>query len=210
MTDELDTRIAARAHQHGLRLDRAAAASISRYLRLLARWNERMNLTAHSLRGFPDAALDRLVMEPVSAARWVPDTAQTWLDVGSGGGSPAVPMKLVVPRLQLTMVESSLRKAAFLREVVRILNLTGTAVAAQRVETLAADMAADVVTVRAVRADPDFQSVLARLVLVGGRLLHFHSATSQVIDWERLVRESERQLPSARAVLTVWRRSTPG
>ena len=45
------------------------------------------------------------------------------MDVGSGGGSPAIPLKLAVPRLSLTMVEAKARKSAFLREAIRHLGL---------------------------------------------------------------------------------------
>jgi hypothetical protein len=59
---------------------------------------------------------------------------------------------------------------------------------------------------RAVRADLAFQLALVPLLREGGHLLHFHSATPQVIDWKGLARESQQQLPSEQGVLTVWRR----
>ena len=47
-----------------------------------------------------DEAIDRLLLEPLVAARYVPATAETaMMDIGSGGGSPAIPLKLAVPRL---------------------------------------------------------------------------------------------------------------
>ena len=64
-----------------------------------------------------------MLIEPVVAARYVPESARTLLDAGSGGGSPALPLKLAKPRLQLRMVEVKTRKAVFLREAVRTLGL---------------------------------------------------------------------------------------
>ncbi len=60
------------------------------------------------------------------------------MDVGSGGGSPAIPLKLAVPRLRLTMVEAKARKSAFLREAVRHLGLEQRSVETARYEELLA------------------------------------------------------------------------
>ncbi len=83
-----------------------------------------------------DEAIDRLLIEPVLATKYLPAPDATVLDIGSGGGSPAIPMKLAAPGISLRMVESKTRKAAFLREVVRTLELDRTAVEAVRFEEL--------------------------------------------------------------------------
>ena len=75
------------------------------------------------------------------------------LDIGSGAGFPAVPLKLWAPHIHLTLVESNHKKAAFLREVARALTLTNINVIPDRLETLAARPGfprAQVVTFRAV------------------------------------------------------------
>jgi hypothetical protein len=76
----------------------------------------------------------------------------------SGGGSPAIPLKLVEPALDLTLVESKARKAALLREVVRELGLIRTSVETSRFEELAsrtrAEASAGLLTIRAVRLEP--------------------------------------------------------
>jgi 16S rRNA (guanine527-N7)-methyltransferase len=208
VTSALDVRIALKAAQLGIPLAPPQAASIARYLQLLARWNERMNLTALPLAEFPDPTLDRLVMEPLVAAPLVPDDTVVWLDIGSGGGSPALPLKIVLPHLRLTMVESSQRKAAFLREAVRTLILQDARVLAQRVETLPEDAAADLVTLRAVGVAV-LRERLEQLVRRGGRLIHFHAINSETIDWKELVEIRRVGLPSERSVLTLWSRSRP-
>src|SRR5262249_62154900 len=99
------------------------------YLRLLARWNATVNLTSLALDPPGDETFDRLVVEPIVAAErmhGVPggsSSVAVWYDLGSGGGSPAIPLKLVRSSWTLTMVESRERKAMFLREAGRHLKL---------------------------------------------------------------------------------------
>ena len=170
----LSERIAARAEAAGVPVGCALSDALARYVDLLVRWNERMNLTGLT---DDDAGLDRLVVEPLGAARRLPTGALRVIDIGSGGGSPAVPMKLARPDVQLRMVESKSRKAAFLREAVRHLGISGAEVEACRYEQLAArvrdDERAAVVTVRAVRLDEDGFECLSRLLASGGRLFLF-------------------------------------
>lgn len=75
------------------------------------------------------------------------------LDLGSGAGFPAIPIKIWTPKIHLTLIESNHKKAAFLREVARALTLTNVDVLAERAEAIRQDPAfprADVVTFRAV------------------------------------------------------------
>src|SRR5882724_3931593 len=78
------------------------------------------------------------------------------IDIGSGAGFPAVPLKLWAPHIHLTMIESNHKKAAFLREVTRALTLTNINVSTERAETVAESLVenpgsqADIVTLRAV------------------------------------------------------------
>src|SRR3954454_1108585 len=65
------------------------------YFSLLSRWNQRMNLTALPLADpVSDASLDKLLIEPLVAADLVPKNCSSWIDLGSGGGSPAIPLRL--------------------------------------------------------------------------------------------------------------------
>ena len=78
-------------------LDEALLTRLEIYYRLLSRWNTKINLTALPLEDLTDHAVDRLLIEPLAAARFVPESPLTWFDLGSGGGSPALPLKLVRP-----------------------------------------------------------------------------------------------------------------
>jgi len=157
-------------------------ARLEAYYRLLAVWNAKINLTGLQLSELSPEALDRLLIEPVVAARYVPTGATRMLDVGSGGGSPAIPLALAVPRLQLTMVESKTRKAVFLREAVRALGMPGADVVTARFEELLArpDLheTHDLVTVRAVRIEARTLMVLQAFARPGGLLFLFRGAVA--------------------------------
>lgn len=148
-----------RAEAAAVRPEPAAVAAAARYLNLLLRWNARLNLTALS----GDEAIDRLVIEPLAAAAHLPHRG-TLLDVGSGGGSPAIPLKLSRPGIALRMVESRARKAAFLREAVRALGISDAQVETKRLEDLPpcpAELPL-VVSVRAVRIDRALAQAIVR------------------------------------------------
>ena len=148
------------------------------YVELLQRWNARMNLTSL---GDRDAGLDRLIIEPLVAARHLPARRPAVIDIGSGGGSPAIPLKLAVPESSLLMVESKTRKAAFLRDVVRQLELTGTAVETGRYEELLGrpemHEAYDVLTLRAVRVESRVLRGLQAFVKPDGELFLFKGSS---------------------------------
>ena len=133
-----------------------------------------------------DEAIDRLLLEPVLATKFLPKGSAVALDLGSGGGSPAIPMKLAAPDLSLRMVESKTRKAAFLRETVRSLELDRTAVDAVRFEELLARPglhdAIDVVTLRAVRVDRKTLATIQCFIKPGGLLFLFGSMGPAAAD----------------------------
>jgi 16S rRNA G527 N7-methylase RsmG len=65
------------------------------YYRLLNHWNKKINLTALRLESLSDHAIDRILVEPLVAAEAVSRSSIEWWDLGSGGGSPAIPIKIV-------------------------------------------------------------------------------------------------------------------
>jgi 16S rRNA (guanine527-N7)-methyltransferase len=179
-------KIAARAAAARVVVTTAEIDKLELYFNLLIRWSARMNLTALPLDGLPDKTLDRLFIEPLGAARYVTKSPIAWLDIGSGGGSPAIPLKVLRKQAHLTMVESKARKAAFLREVVRALELRGADVQNVRFEQLSdpasPSAAVDLVTVRAVKADDDLLALCRSALRTDGELLLFQSeATSAAV-----------------------------
>jgi len=150
------------------------------YFRILAHWNSTINLTALPLDNPTDQTFDRLLIEPLVAATFVKNAAQQWLDLGSGGGSPAIPMKIAKPLLRLTMIEAKTRKAAFLREAARELDLSETTVENVRFENVTIAQPVDLITVRAVRIDEAFFATIRKLLAPKGRLFVFHAQDSTI------------------------------
>ena len=182
MAGEFGPRLAGRAAGFGLTLSGPQLAQLEAYVTLLERWNTRINLTALQLYPLTDHALDRLLLEPLIAAQHVADSASPWIDFGSGGGSPAIPLKILRPQLRLTMVESVGKKAAFLREAVRTLALADVDVENSRAEELAAvprgQRRAELVTARAVRGNAALLQAAWELLSPTGSLWLFRSTTS--------------------------------
>src|SRR5580692_1016443 len=111
-------------------------SQLSAYLDLLLRWNARTNLTA--IRD-PEGIVCRHFGEGLFCglrlAERLPAAGSTLLDFGSGAGFPGLPIQLLLPDLRVTLAESQGKKASFLREVVRTLELP-TEVWADRVEAM--------------------------------------------------------------------------
>src|ERR1700681_3641184 len=111
---------------------------IQQYIKILLIWNEKINLTA--IRD-PLEILYRHLCESMHAAVAVPVENGRLADVGSGGGFPGLPLKIIRPDLQVFLVESNIKKVTFLAEVIRELGLTGAQVLARRYEELGEEMA---------------------------------------------------------------------
>ena len=149
------------------------AAQLQIYLDLLLRWNARINLTA--VRD-PEQVVTRHFGESLFAARLMrdagvfdsPTASPTLADIGSGAGFPGIPIKLTVPKVDLTLIESQNKKATFLREVIRALGIPGARVFCGRAEIWPGT--AEVVTLRAVEKFEGALPLAAGLVAEGGTL----------------------------------------
>ena len=170
-------RLLERGGHAGLTLTERTIDQIEVYYLLLNHWNKRINLSALPLESMGDQAIDRVLIEPLVAADAVSKGFLRWWDLGSGGGSPALPIRIVRPDAQLTLVEARSRKVAFLREAVRELALPNVDVIAGRFEHAIGrpelDGTADLVTVRAVKVDATLLDLSHGLLKEGGELLLF-------------------------------------
>lgn len=203
-------RIRERAARAGLDLNVGELDQLTRYYLLLERWNRTMNLTSLPLDNCPDRTLDRLIIEPLLSASQLDDTPLHWFDFGSGGGSPAVPLKVMRPNARLTMVEAKGRKGAFLREVVGSLALSSTDVLSSRIEALVGTGLrgmADLVTVRAVRIDQRLLDSSAAVLRLGGRLIVYRSSIPLYYNDLRFESVAELALPAVGSGLSVLERA---
>jgi 16S rRNA (guanine527-N7)-methyltransferase len=185
VTSDLNRRLLSRLTANRLSLTDDKLARVEAYFQLLSFWNKKINLTGFDLYEPTDRAIDRLICEPIAAESHFPSGALAWLDVGSGGGSPAIPIKIVRPQSPLTMVEMRGRKAAFLREACRELDLSQVAVRDRRFQDLASEPSfqhsVSVITIRAVRGDLSIVDGVRRMLRQDGSVLLFGQADS--MDW---------------------------
>jgi 16S rRNA (guanine527-N7)-methyltransferase len=155
-------------------------AKLETYFRLLSQWNQKINLSGLDLNDPPPEALDRVLIEPLVAARHAPLGTTRVIDIGSGGGSPAIPFAVGIPGVRLLMVESKTRKSVFLREVGRALEMPHCDVATARFEELLArpDLheAHDLLTIRAVRIEARVLMTLQTFVRPGGQMFLFRGS----------------------------------
>jgi 16S rRNA (guanine527-N7)-methyltransferase len=142
---------------------------ISTYLNLLLKWNAKMNLTAVRE---PESIVQRHFGESLFAAGLIAANcpeAGSLTDVGSGAGFPGLPIKIAIPRLSVTLIDSQQKKTTFLREVIRELELADTHVLNSRAEAFTES--ADFVTMRAVESFDETLPVVGRLAGRGGSLV---------------------------------------
>ena len=111
---------------------------IQQYIKTLLSRNEKLNLTEIL---DPLEILYRHFCESMYAAVAVPMENGRLADVGSGGGFPGLPLKIMRPELRVFLVESNLKKATFLLEVIRALELTDAQVLVRRYEELGEELA---------------------------------------------------------------------
>jgi 16S rRNA (guanine(527)-N(7))-methyltransferase RsmG len=161
-------------------------AQIQQYMSLLLKWNDAMNLTA--IRD-PLEILYRHFCESMFGATLIPVGFGRLADVGSGGGFPGLPLKIVCPELEVCLIDSNVKKATFLAEVVRELALPEARVLVSRYEELDEEITPlDVVCSRAVGEFGHFlkwaasEKIGARTVMlwIGGRDLDEARASK---DW---------------------------
>jgi 16S rRNA (guanine527-N7)-methyltransferase len=162
---------------------------IQQYMSLLLTWNDKINLTA--IRD-PLEILHRHFCECMFAATAVPVENGRLADVGSGAGFPGIPLKIIRPDLQVFLVESNMKKATFLAEVLRNIELPDTKVLVSRYEELGEEISPlDFVCSRALGDFEPFltwaasQTVAAKQVIlwIGGRDLEQAQKASLSWDW---------------------------
>ena len=179
---EFQERFARRARRAGLTVRPELCAQLEAYYRLLSTWNKKINLTGLDLSELAPESLDRLLIEPLVAASHVKPAVRNFVDIGSGGGSPAIPMTLALGGVSVLMVEAKTRKSVFLREALRVLELGRGEVVTSRFEELLAKPrlheAHDLLTIRAVRIEARILMTLQALVRPGGEIFLFRTTAT--------------------------------
>jgi 16S rRNA (guanine527-N7)-methyltransferase len=157
----------------GLTLTARQVSAFERYEQELIEWNSRVNLTA--IRNAEDIEIKHF-LDSLSCLSVMREPAPNRLiDIGTGAGFPGIPLKIVLPNLHLTLVESVGKKADFCRHVVRVLGMDQVEVLQKRAEELGMDRnhreQYDWVVARAVAGMPTLMEYLLPLARVGGAVL---------------------------------------
>ena len=180
----------------GLDLPAAAQEKLLAYVALLYKWNKTYSLTA--LRE-QDKAVSHHLLDSLSVLPFVP--AGRLLDVGSGGGTPGIPLAIVRPELSVTLLDSNTKKTAFLQQAAIELGLKNISVHAGRVEQYHPPVGFDAITSRAFAELADFVGLSRHLLAEGGRWLAMKGVRPQ---------DEIARLPNDVGVESVHRLIVPG
>ena len=115
----------------GVQLSAQQHEQLLAYLALLIKWNKAYNLTA--VRD-PNEMVSRHLLDSLSVVPFVTEAGDNWLDVGSGGGMPGIPLAILFPERQFTLLDSNGKKTRFLTQVKLELKLANLQVIHSRVE----------------------------------------------------------------------------
>lgn len=143
-------------------------ATLARYTNLLLRWNRKVNLLARATNA--EAVLERHVLDSLALLRLVRPAGRV-LDVGAGAGLPGIPLRVAVPEQELNLLEPSGKRAAFLRNAARFLELEGVTVRQARLGDLPPDDRYDLLLSRATFAPAEWLRRGAPLLAKGGRIV---------------------------------------
>jgi 16S rRNA (guanine527-N7)-methyltransferase len=161
-----EPRLSAGLAKLGLALVPGQVAALATLAAELADWNTRVNLTAIT---DPAGVVDKHLLDSLAVLPWL--RGHTIADVGSGAGFPGLPLAIADPERRYTLIESTGKKAKFMRHVVERLALPNVEVLQGRAEALKASPAFDTVISRALGSLSDFVRVAGHLAGRGGRLL---------------------------------------
>lgn len=191
------TDLLSRTKAHGIQCEEGSLERLSQYCAEVARWSEHTNLVSR-------ADVPRLVSKHVSASISVllaepPRRNEPWIDVGSGAGLPGMIVKLCRPSLDMTLIDSSQKKTAFLEAVRESLGLRGLEVIRARVEETGAAVEGAstagpsrryaVILMRAVVSLVDSFELIDGMARDGSRFLTFKG-----MSWEKELEDARHAL----------------
>jgi 16S rRNA (guanine527-N7)-methyltransferase len=139
------------AQQLGVDLSDSQHSQLLAYLALLIKWNKAYNLTA--VRD-PDEMVSRHLLDSLSVVPFI--AGDRWLDVGSGGGMPGIPLAILFPEMKVTVLDSNGKKTRFLTQVKLELKLDNLEVIHSRVEAFKPELPFTGIVSRAFSSLEDF------------------------------------------------------
>lgn len=170
-SEEWQQLLADAANQIDVHPDPEATAAFAIHAAELLKWNKKMNLTAitdpteMAIKHFADAVAPVQMLPPVTSL----------LDIGSGGGFPGIPLKVMMPSVSVTLIDASRKKVSFQQHVIRCLELKDIQARHIRAEDLARESgsanAFDLIVCRALAPLDKFAKMALPLLSEGGMML---------------------------------------
>lgn len=125
-----------RMGQYGMALSEKQSEQFDIYYKLLIEWNEKINLTAITA---PDEVAVKHIIDSLSAWQETFNSAAKAIDIGTGAGFPGIPLKIMHPKLHLTLLDSLAKRLNFLKEVLVQLNISDVELLHGRAEDIGRD-----------------------------------------------------------------------
>jgi len=167
------------AQKLGIVIDAGITAQFSIHAAELIRWNRKLNLTAIT---HPEDLAVKHFLDSLAPAHFIPDNARM-LDIGSGGGFPGIPLKILNPSLRVLLIDGTRKKVNFLKHVLRTLKLESTEARHIRAENLRQDPGYvnffDVIISRALSSLDLFVRIALPLLAKDGAIMAMKGEVSQ-------------------------------
>ena len=168
------------ARELGIEIDESAAASFSTHAFELVKWRRKINLTSITL---PQDIAVKHFLDSLAPAQFIPENARL-LDIGSGGGFPGIPLKILKPSLSVLLIDGVRKKASFLKHLLRTLKLERIEAHQVRAENLLEDPAFsnlfDVVISRALSSLALFVKLAMPLLAAHGTIIAMKGEVDQI------------------------------
>ncbi len=161
----------------GVALDATAINRLLQYVQLLKRWNRTFNLVS---RKDIDRLVARHLLDSLSVRPWL--HGPRVMDLGSGAGLPGIPLAIVCPDRDFTLVDRSKRKTRFLNQVIAELDLANVFVCCQNAKAGEGREEFSTVTARAVAPPQDVWRLVSDRLDVGGRLIMLNRVLSEAAE----------------------------
>ena len=154
----------------GRRLNGEESDKLVKYLELLIKWKRVQRLIGSSI---PATIVDDLILDSLLFVRVLSPGVERLMDLGSGAGLPGIPLSIVLPSVQITLVEAKQKRASFLSTAIRELSLSSTRVINSRAEDLAPEYerSFEAVVMRCAGPLDDMIPLAARFVAPGGSVV---------------------------------------